>query len=60
MAAPAMGKRMWDQLANAINLRSSQDQVLCTITGIFSAANAVLLVALLFVVSHKTASPVAA
>lgn len=34
------------QLANAINLRSSQDQVLWTITGIFSAANAVLLVAL--------------
>ncbi len=46
MAAAAMGKHMWNQLANAINLRSSQDQVLWMITGIFSAANALLLVAL--------------
>lgn len=37
---------LWSQLANAINLRSSQDQVLWTIFGTFWAANAILLVAL--------------
>ena len=34
------------QLSNAISLRSSEDQVLWTISGIFWAANALLLVAL--------------
>ncbi len=38
--------RWWDQLRNAIHLRSAQDQVLWTIFGIFGAANAILLVAL--------------
>lgn len=37
---------LWSQLQNAIHLRSSQDQVLWTIFGIFGAANAILLVAL--------------
>lgn len=36
----------WSQLANAIGLRSSQDQVLWSIFGAFWAANAILLVAL--------------
>ena len=37
---------LWIQLQNAINLRSSQDQVLWSIFGVFWAANAILLVAL--------------
>ena len=37
---------LWSQLGNAINLRSSQDQVLWSIFGAFWAANAILLVAL--------------
>ena len=37
---------LWSQLANAISLRSSQDQVLWSIFGTFWAANAILLVAL--------------
>ena len=36
----------WMQLTNAINLRSSQDQVLWSIFGAFWGANAILLVAL--------------
>jgi len=47
-------KRFWEmydsqlssQLTNAINLRSSQDQVLWSIFGTFWAANAILIVAL--------------
>ena len=39
-------QELWHQLSNACNLRSSQDQVLWTISGIFWAVNAVLLVAL--------------
>ena len=39
-------EELWAQLANAINLRSSQDQVLWSIFGTFWAANAILLVAL--------------
>jgi hypothetical protein len=39
-------RELWDQLSNAASLRSSEDQVLWTISGIFWAANAVLLVAL--------------
>ena len=41
-----MRSEMWLQLTNAINLRSSQDQVLWSIFGTFWAANAILLVAL--------------
>ncbi len=37
---------LWKQLSNAISWRSSEDQVLWTISGIFWAVNAVLLVAL--------------
>jgi len=37
---------LWNQLTNVINLRSSQDQVLWNIFGVFWAANAILLVAL--------------
>ena len=40
------GQELWSQLLNAISLRSSEDQVLWLISGIFWAANAVLLVAL--------------
>jgi len=36
----------WQQLENAIKLRSAQDQVLWSIFGVFWAANAILLVAL--------------
>ena len=36
----------WTQLTNALNLRSSQDQVLWSIFGAFWGANAILLVAL--------------
>ncbi|MBU4259582.1 MAG: hypothetical protein KKI12_09105 [Proteobacteria bacterium] len=36
----------WAQLANAISLRSSQDQVMWNIFGVFWGANAILLVAL--------------
>lgn len=39
-------QELWNQLSNAANLRSSEDQVLWTASGIFWAANAVLLVAL--------------
>jgi len=39
-------KWMWTQLQNAIKMRSSEDQILWTIFGIFWAATAVLLVAL--------------
>ncbi len=39
-------QELWTQLSNAASLRSSEDQVLWTISGIFWAANAVLLVAL--------------
>jgi len=39
-------RQLWSQLSNAISLRSSEDQVLWTISGIFWAANALLLVAL--------------
>ena len=39
-------KWLFEQLRNAIHLRSAQDQVLWTIFGIFGAANAILLVAL--------------
>lgn len=38
--------RLWQQLANAIQLRSAQDQVLWTIFGTFWAANVLLLIAL--------------
>jgi hypothetical protein len=34
---------LWTQLGNAINLRSSQDQVLWTVLGFFGTTNAVLL-----------------
>ena len=37
---------LWRQLSNANTLRSSEDQVLWSISGIFWAANAILLVAL--------------
>lgn len=37
---------LWRQLNHAINLRSTQDQVLWSIFGVFWAANAILLVAL--------------
>lgn len=37
---------LWGQVTNAIRMRASQDQVLWSISGIFMAANAVLLVAL--------------
>ena len=37
---------LWNQLSNAISLRSSEDQGLWTISGIFWAVHAVLLVAL--------------
>jgi len=37
---------LWSQLENAINLRSSEDQVLWSIFGTFWAANAILLIAL--------------
>jgi len=37
---------LWKQLSNTISLRSSEDQVLWSISGIFWAANAILLVAL--------------
>ena len=37
---------MWTQLQNAIKMRSSEDQILWIIFGIFWAVNAVLLVAL--------------
>ena len=37
---------LWGQLTNTIRLRASQDQVLWSISGMFMAANAVLLVAL--------------
>jgi len=37
---------LWNQLANAIDLRNAQDQVLWSIFGTFWAANAILLVAL--------------
>ena len=43
---PLERSEMWIQLTNAINLRSSQDQVLWSIFGTFWAANAILLVAL--------------
>ncbi len=39
-------QELWNQLSNAASLRSSEDQVLWTISGIFWAANALLLVAL--------------
>lgn len=39
-------EEMWNQLSNAISLRSSQDQVLWSIFGAFWATNAILLVAL--------------
>lgn len=39
-------REMWNQLANAISLRSAQDQVLWSIFGAFWAVNAILLVAL--------------
>ncbi len=39
-------QELWTQLANAVNLRSSQDQVLWTILGFFGATNAVLLSAM--------------
>ena len=45
--APSLKRsELWAQLANAINLRSSQDEVLWSIFGTFWAANAILLVAL--------------
>lgn len=37
---------LWEQLSRAIELRSSQDQVLWSIFGFFGATNAILLVAL--------------
>lgn len=37
---------MWGQVTNAIRMRARQDQVLWSMSGIFWAANAVLLVAL--------------
>jgi hypothetical protein len=43
---PLERKELWNQLTNAINMRSSQDQVLWSIFGTFWAANAILLVAL--------------
>jgi len=43
---PVNRPEMWNQLTNAINLRSSQDQVLWTIFGAFWATSAILLVAL--------------
>ncbi len=50
MAKKALGQlsrsELWTQLANAIALRSSQDQVLWSIFGVFWAANAILFVAL--------------
>ena len=39
-------EELWRQLENAIALRSTQDQILWTLFGIFWASNAVLLVAL--------------
>lgn len=39
-------EELWNQLSHAIDLRSSQDQVLWSIFGFFGAANAVLLAAL--------------
>jgi hypothetical protein len=38
-------EELWNQLQNAVTMRSSQDQVIWSIFGIFWAANAVLLVA---------------
>jgi hypothetical protein len=52
MAAPLKDKRdlnpdeLWSQLGNALEQRSSEDQVLWNIFGIFWAASALLLVAL--------------
>ena len=37
---------LWAQLSNSNTLRSNEDQVLCSISGIFWAANAILLVVL--------------
>jgi hypothetical protein len=43
---PLCRQELWDQLSRAIELRSSQDQVLWSIFGTFGATNAILLVAL--------------
>jgi hypothetical protein len=50
-------QELWGQLANAINMRSAQDQVLWSIFGTFWAANAILLVAL-FTTGTMPTSPV--
>lgn len=43
---PLCREELWEQLSRAIELRSSQDQVLWSIFGFFGATNGVLLVAL--------------
>ncbi len=55
---PTESHNLWTQLTNAINLRSSQDQVLWSVMGIFSAANAILLVALFLDGNFPTKLPV--
>jgi len=57
LSNPLSTDDLWRQLQNAISLRSTQDQILWQIFGVFWASNAVLLVALV-ATGHLPGDPV--